>query len=398
MDWKASLVKDENENLFQIPRRWVLLRYYEAFNLLFRIENALRVFVYTVLKTEFREKWPDIEIISDEAGAGSIASIAKKRMAQSQSYGYLGHAVTCPIMQLTSGELTRLIVHDSYWKLFKHQFRGSKEIIKNKLEEIGSIRNSLAHFRPIKEDDVTAIKHNAKHVLMGVEEYLGQALRQPDVVPTNTDDEWYSKLRNLKNELCSTFFQQSEDASWIRIGLGYTCPVLKTNRFHEQYIAYDVLTINSATVLHEHPDIRSAVSFLSESIPYTQMSDDMIPNFRKALLFIVNRNILEELADTIHDSLKAILRAIAEESELIQQDNLARGKLVHVARASASARETKSGATWNVETATFWTPVSPSDPPEYWGSFGSYVERDFIAGTDQYPWMPEIISWWEPPF
>lgn len=398
MEWKPVTIRDEKENLVQIPARWVFLRYYEAFNLLFRIENALRVFVYTILKTEYRDKWSDIEITADEAGSGTIASIAKKRMAQSQSFGYLGHAIACPIMHLTSGELTRLIVHESYWKMFNRHFRGSKDIIRNKLEEIGSIRNSLAHFRPIKEDDVTAIKHNAKHVLMGVEDYLGQALRQPDVVPTNTEDGWYIKLKGLKNDVCSSFFQQSADASWIRIGIAYTCPVLKTNRFSDRYIAYEALTVNSAAILHEVPEIRSAVSFLAESIPYTQMTDDMVPNFRKAFLLVLTRQTLEELSETIHDSLKAVLRKIAEESELIQQDNLARGKLVHAIRTTAQAREAKTGLSWDVNTSGFWTPVSASDPPEYWGSFGSYVESDFIAGTDEYPWMPETVSRWESPF
>ena len=398
MEWKPALVRDEKENLFQIPERWVFLRYYEAFNLLFRIENALRVFVYIILKTEFRDKWSDIEITADEAGSGSIASIAKKRMAQSQSFGYLGHAIACPIMHLTSGELTRLIMHDSYWKFFNKHFRGGKEIIRSKLEEIGSIRNSLAHFRPIKEDDVTAIKHNAKHVLIGVEDHLSQALRQPDVVPTNTDDKWYNQLKTVKNDLCSSFFYQSADTSWVRIGVVYACPVIKIDKFHEQYINYDVLRVTSAAIVHGFPEVRSAVSFVAESIPYIRMPDNMTPNFRKILLLVFNRKTLEELSDSIHDSLKAIIRKVAEESELIQQDNLARGKLVHATRAFASARKTEASVLWNVDTLAFWSPVSPTDPPEYWGRFGGYVESDFIAGTNEYPWMPESISRWESPF
>ena len=184
MKWKrAKPIKDG----FNIPQRWVYLIYYEAFNLLFRIENALRIFVYIVLKNELRDKWADAVIDNDEQG--TLNSLAKKRMSQAQTFGYLGHTITCPVMHLNSGELTRLIVSEAYWKLFKPYFLGSKEIIKSKLDEIGSIRNSLAHFRPIRADDVDVIKQNSKHVLLGIERFLEQVLLQSDVVPTNTPDE-----------------------------------------------------------------------------------------------------------------------------------------------------------------------------------------------------------------
>jgi hypothetical protein len=47
MDWHQA--KQVNEAV-QIPDRWLHLHYYEALNILFRFENALRVFVYVILK------------------------------------------------------------------------------------------------------------------------------------------------------------------------------------------------------------------------------------------------------------------------------------------------------------------------------------------------------------
>src|SRR5690348_4688750 len=96
-----------------IPDRWVYLMYYEAFNLLFRIENALRVFVYLILKNELRNTWADAQVLADD-DQGTLSSIAKKRMSQAQSFGYLGHTIPCPVMHLNSGELTRLIISDAY--------------------------------------------------------------------------------------------------------------------------------------------------------------------------------------------------------------------------------------------------------------------------------------------
>jgi len=48
----------------KIPDNWLYLHYYEALSSLFRIENALRVFVFLVLKTEIGHTWRDLEIAS----------------------------------------------------------------------------------------------------------------------------------------------------------------------------------------------------------------------------------------------------------------------------------------------------------------------------------------------
>ncbi len=75
-------------------------------------------------------------------------------------------------MYLNGGELTRLITSDAYWEIFHKHFKGKKELIRTKLDEIGTIRNSLAHFRPLRSDDVELIKQNIRHVFIGIEEYL----------------------------------------------------------------------------------------------------------------------------------------------------------------------------------------------------------------------------------
>ncbi|WP_261927118.1 Swt1 family HEPN domain-containing protein, partial [Vibrio aestuarianus] len=116
---------------------------------LFRFENSLRVFVYTVLKDQLKDKWQETAVSN-----GCIKSETKKRIKQSEEYGYLGHDTTCPMLFLNSGELIEIIVSDAYWKYFAKYFKSSKSIVITKLQEIGTVRNSLAHFRPLKEDDV----------------------------------------------------------------------------------------------------------------------------------------------------------------------------------------------------------------------------------------------------
>ena len=94
MKWEKYV--ETKEKLLQIPESWLFLHYYEALTVLFRIENALRVFVFSVLKNEFREKWLETNITSDDSTQGTITSIAKRRINQARSFGYLGYSITCP--------------------------------------------------------------------------------------------------------------------------------------------------------------------------------------------------------------------------------------------------------------------------------------------------------------
>jgi len=393
MKWKQA---EPVKGGFNIPQRWVYLMYYETFNLLFRIENALRIFVYIVLKNELRDKWADAVIADDEQG--TLNSLAKKRMSQAQTFGYLGHTITCPIMHLNSGELTRLIVSEAYWKLFKPHFLGSKEIIKNKLDEIGSIRNSLAHFRPIRADDVDAIKQNSKHVLLGIEKFLEQVLFQSDIVPTNTPDDWYKNLKTLGTDQCAFTFQQSADEQWVRVSMQYACPIIKKEPLWQDYFRFTVLTLHSSAVLKKYPEIAKDVCSLSETTGYPQMLENYDARCSKTLSLVLSRSMLSSQHVNLKKALEKLLLAIAKETELIQKDNLARGQLVHSAIVSASLKTENDKSRWQWFYQNLRTPVVENDPPEYWGNFSLSRWEDFIAGTDEYPWMPESVSENELPF
>lgn len=394
MEWKRASTFEGGIN---IPLRWVYLMYYEAFNLLFRIENALRIFVYIVLKNELRDKWADAQVIAD-GEQGTIASLAKRRMGQAQTFGYLGHTIACPIMHLNSGELTRLIVSDAYWKLFKPYFFGSKEIIKSKLEEIGSIRNSLAHFRPIRADDVDVIKQNSKHVLLGIEPFLNQVLLQSDVIPTNTQDEWYKNLKTLGTDQCMFTFQQSTDEKWVRISMEYACPIIKKNPQLREYPSYTVLTIRSSGVLTKWTEIAKDVCYLSERVTYPRMLEDRDAEFGKSVSLVLSRSMLESQHKNLKVSFEELLLTIAKETELIQQDNLARGELIHSVAVSATLLKEKERSRWQWYYQRLHTPVEENDPPEYWGNLNFYGWEDFVAAADKYPWMPETVSLVDPPF
>jgi hypothetical protein len=105
------------------------------------------------------------------------------------------------------------------------------------------------------------------------------------------------------------------------------------------------------------------------------------------------------LIETHHENIKGeiekLLLTISQETELIEQDNLARGEIVISAGADS---KDKGPFGWRFNVSELETPVSSSDPPEYWGNLGNYTIGDFVSATEQYPWMPEKISEEQLPF
>lgn len=395
MEWKKAVEKEGP--LFEIPSQWLHLYYYETLSILFRVENALRVFVYAVLKNEFYDKWVDLSITSDDSEEGTIKSIAKKRMAQASNFGYLGYTINCPVLHLTSGELIRLITAETYWKYFKKFFLGSKEIIKNKLDEIGVIRNSLAHFRPLKQDDVEVIKQNAKHVLVQVEKCLSQMMQCSKNIPTNTPDDWYKELKTLGTENCALSFNQSDDERWIRITLSYNCPLLKQGWINKNNIAYRILKIKTSSIVKNYPNLSNLLTYISEEVPYTTMGENNTVKFRKTIIMVFSRDVVSKEYAQIKKALEDMLLLISKEGEMIEQDNLASGQIVESVLIRASLRSIGENEYWSVKTEPILCPVKENDAPEYWGKVG-IVPDDFISNTLTYPWMPVDICRFDIPF
>jgi len=400
MEWLSSQTdKDDiDEQIVRIPNRWIHIHYYEALNILFRVENSLRVFVYIILKNSLGDKWHNASVSHSDNIQDTISTIAKKRISQAQGFGYLGYSISSPLMYLSSGELIQLIFSDAYWKYFKKHFMGKKDVIQNKLDEIGTVRNSLAHFRPIRYDDVELIKQNAKHALVGVEACLQDITNAVDVVPTNTSDDWYLSLKTLSSPSFSHQFFQSKKGDWIRIRLIYECRIISENEYIANHHSYRVLNIITPAIIQKFAKLTALCSFVSESIANASMDEDANARFRKSISIAFSRNIIESEYEIIREQISALLKKIEEESNLIEQDHLASGEVVQAVRAAAILRKGDSGATWwKFEKESFSCSASDYDLPEYWGSVNQ-IENDFIAGSVKFPWMPSDISKTEFPF
>jgi len=386
MDWRE--IKSVEAEAIQIPENWLHTHYYEALTILFRIENALRMFVYLTLKTKFQDKWDEQSVTSDDAGEGTIASVAKKRAHQARVFGYLGYPGTCPIMYLTAGELIRLITSDGYWKHFKKAFVASKEIVKNKLDEIGAVRNALAHFRPIKKDDVEVIKQNAKQILSNIEVQLGEITSLLKRVPTNTGDQWYRDLRSLGTDLCGIDFYQSTAGEWIEIVTRYNCPIISHDSIRKSHF-FKLLTINGPHILERHTSLAKLVIYMSERVDGTIVDRNGQAEFGKRVATVLNIDTLRENYHEIKTELEGLLVTVSEETELIRQDNLAEGKLIDMATARATIKDGEESG-W-ADVSGLKSPVHESSPPEWWGEI-PFVTRHFLSDTPIYPWMETDVA------
>ena len=392
MDWKPA--KINQDGTVKIPERWLHLYYYESLNILFRFENALRIFVYIVLKHNNGKDW-DLAVIGENQ---TIRTETKKRIRQAREHGYLGDDVSSPMLFLNSGELTQIITSETYWKYFASFFKASKSIVATKLQEIGTVRNALAHFRPIKEDDIDLLKQNSKHLFISVENCLVQITGITDVVPTNTSDVWYRDLKNIGNDRFRTSLFASRDQAWVRLELEYSIPMLKKLYYTDDYISYRVGNLRTAQLLTKYSALRESCIYLSENPLYGRVGSEGNILASKTVSFVFSRLVLEQRIDEIGAAVRDIAAEVEKETDLILQDNLARGDLIESQNASANTNTGSSGNKyWTVSLDNLSTSPLDIDCVEYWGQRWNFV-TDFISSVHQYPWMPSSVSKDELPF
>lgn len=384
MKWKEANHKENN--IYQLPGDWLKIEYFEALNILFRVENSLRVFVYIILKNNFKDKWKDLSVTSDDIEDSTIGAIAKKRIAQDKNYAYLGYPLTSPLLHLTSGELIRIITSDSYWKLFKNYFPGSREIIKNKLDEIGNVRNSLAHFRPVKKGDIDLVKQNAIHTLSEIEKTLADFINCSYIVPTNTDEDWYRELITLGTEDCKISFQQSKNEEWIQLILTFTSPILSKIK---DWPGYRVKTLNlkSDKLITYYPALSKYCIALQEQHTNGYVEDPIDHNIRKFILITLGSKNIKTCYAEIKKDLEHILLEVTKEIDLIKNDNLARGKLVEVSNCTYRKSDSKHFILY----INFETELTESTPVEFWGTKYT-IYNNFITSTEKFPWMTVDVS------
>jgi hypothetical protein len=389
MKWDKAKQIDESRNSFEIPKNWLQIHYYEALNILFRIENALRIFVYSILKNKLFEKWSEIEIISDDGNKTSIQLLAKKRISQTEDFGYLGYDMDCPIMYLTSGELIHIITHESYWPYFNIYFKAKKDIIKNKLDEIGNVRNALAHFRAIKPEDVEVVKSNSLHLFLLIREYISNLISYGDLIPSNLDKDWYLKIKTLNFPSGKIIFRESENKEWVKIELVFNMPVIEKTSLLSDFKSYKVLNLITPQILNNGGEIKKYVTYLSEGSPIVDKSNVNAFSFSKSLYLTIKEDCITKNYLDIYSGLNKLIENVTSEIDLINKDHFAAGKIIKTS--NVFFWFDKDEKQWKGNLDSLACRTKESDPVEYWGSFYS-IFGEFIITTHRYPWIPVDVS------
>lgn len=329
---------------------------------------------------------------SDDSNQGTINSLAKKRIEQAKQFGYLGYIINSPIMHLTSGELTRIITSDSYWKYFSRYFPMKKEIVRIKLDEVGTIRNALAHFRPIQHEDVEVVKQNCKNILKEIEIYISEMLLNGNSVPSNTEDTWYKNLSEIDPENCelSLSFLQSKNGQWVKLNINFKCPILKEDSYGDTHRTYHILNITTSKIVTLFHSISKYSTYVSDQKPYYYRRAVLNPDLTRKIYINFHRSVLEKHHEEIKSDLKDLFKLISSEIDLIKNDNLAKGKMLDLISCYAYLTKEDDGHYWNMNNSSFDIEVRDIDPTEYWGEFPTYVGE--FTKLHKFPWMPVDIS------
>lgn len=157
---------------WRVPPQTVPARYFDVYNWLFRFENKLRMFVYAALRAQYGKDWLHRPIGSARAGGvkGTIDTVTKKRIGSLKSYSYVGEMTEIPMLYLDFDELVGLIQDDR--KLFQPLMGGAVQALGSKMDEVRVIRNNMAHFRVVTEEDYLRLERSLRDISPLIEKYI----------------------------------------------------------------------------------------------------------------------------------------------------------------------------------------------------------------------------------
>jgi hypothetical protein len=246
----------------------------------------------------------------------------------------------------------------------------------------------LAHFRPIKKGDIELIKQNSNHTLSEIEKTIKDFISCPDIVPTNTEDNWYRELITIGTQECKISFKQSKKEEWIKLILTFTPPILKKT---DSYFGFNLKTMNIkvAQLLNKYTSLTNQTICVNEYIPGLYSKNAESIQIYKEIRFTFSRKNIEKNYNEIKIQLEDIVLQISNEVELIKNDNLARGILIEAVNSSFDKHTESEYYTW--KSSQFVTEFDEHSPVEYWGNL-NYPTSNFVTDTEQYPWMPVTIS------
>jgi hypothetical protein len=154
-------------------------------------------------------------------------------------------------------------------------------------------------------------------------------------------------------------------------------------------LRYRMTSVDSPAILDIYQTLRNRALFATERVRGVRVGDELSLGGEKQVGLTFSRRTLSEAHAEVKQCLESVLAQIAEETDLLREDQLARGKLVSVT--TVTARHEKEGDTvwWSVEYGPLESPAPAGQLSEYWGDITAGV--DFVSDTEGYPWMPVKI-------
>jgi len=383
------------------------LQYYEALNLLFRVENTLRIFVFAVLKASIGEGYGNLQV-----GDSTLAGTAKNRRKQEATHGYMSSpAGPNPLMYLTFAELQRLILSKSGWPHLRKYFPMSQNVLEQHLDAIGVIRNALAHFRPIDGDRIDSVRLRVAEMLPHVESCVLGLLTFTEEVPHTLSEEWFLELAAVQGRYVAIEVRRSGERAatdFVACVLRYRGRVLARHAAGE----YSVSMLITPAVLGRFDRLKAAVVCGYDEIDVDACSvDDEECVLEKCAVLVLSLRALRENLGGVTADLARLVCEIDEDSELGPGDH---ARLVRALRVKVRKTEIQTMSwdrnelthepvgpprplwSWDLTGASMTDAIEESSPVEYWtnswkGEWGM-VAGNFISHTWRFPWIPADVS------
>src|SRR5205823_4234339 len=108
-------------------------------------------------------------------------------------------------------------------------------------------------------------------------------------------------------------FRQSEDGSWVQIGMRYTCPELAKPTLYKNYRSYRRLVVLTQPLLKSSPAILNNIIFASEDLPYLYGKGEGHPEFSKTVQLLLSRATVGAIYADVKTELEAALAKITSE-------------------------------------------------------------------------------------
>ncbi len=215
--------------------------------------------------------------------------------------------------------------------------------------------------------------------MSSVEEELESIVKCSERVPTNTPDAWYQQMRTLETDRCRLAFTRSTDSRWVRFHLRFDAAIVSQNpAVPQNNVRYNVFKLGSPSILDRYEELKRSALFLTERVAYPSMPDNFKPVFSKTIEFTFSQGLFAKEHEKVRECFVKLLEEIDNEAELISEDNLARGKLVHLTTVRGSKSEYGDNEYWSLNIEALRSPFMSDHPSEYCGiNTSSLVQLNF---------------------